>query len=134
MLIDAAGTPFLTDFGLALASDLESLTKSRNVLGTLPYMSPETLQVQPLDARADLWSLGVLLYEMLTGEMPFWANNAGELILQMLQRPPSQAVLVARPDCPPALGILVDQLLAKDRDHRPASAHAVMEALSDVLL
>lgn len=132
VLIATDGTPFLTDFGLALASDLESLTKSRDVLGTLPYICPETLRSQRADLRADMWSLGVLLYEMLVGELPFLSSSVGALIMEILQQPPHTELSAAREDCPPALVALVYQLLAKNPDDRPPTMHRVSTTLQSI--
>ena len=75
MLIDSEGRAKVTDFGIARELEQDGLTKTGRVLGTTDYVSPEQAMGQQVDARSDIYSLGILLYEMLTGEVPFKADN-----------------------------------------------------------
>ena len=115
----------LIDFGLA-GGETE-----RRSAGTLAFMAPEVIQRRPVDRRADLYAVGVALYQLLTGELPSGDRAGGDLVSWHLaaERPP---LAVARPDAPPDLAGLVDRLLARDPDDRPPSAGEVAAALVGV--
>ncbi len=126
------------DFGIAkfVAGDEESetLTRSGLVLGTPKYFSPEQAAAQPLDRRSDLYALGVILFEMLTGKAPFNAASAGSLAaLHLHEAPPPLPEVVAGRPIPPALRTLVAQLLEKQPAARPASAAEVEARLLSVM-
>jgi serine/threonine protein kinase len=126
----------ILDFGLSkLVSPGEeedsALTAQGAVLGTFRSMSPEQALGRELDERSDLFSLGVLLYELLTGRSPFRAASTGETLDRLLhQEPPPLARL--RPDLPPEVPELVTRLLAKDRDLRPRQATEVVRTLERI--
>jgi eukaryotic-like serine/threonine-protein kinase len=118
----------ILDFGIARMSDA-TLTAAHGMLGTVPYMAPEQVRGEEVDARVDLWALGVLLYEMLTGRRPF--EGAHEIaiahaIVHSDLVPPS----ALRPEIWPELDGLVMGLLARNPGRRPASAEAVVTALA----
>ncbi len=133
ILMDENGSPRVTDFGLAFSADLEELTASGIIMGTVPYMSPEALMGQDPDFRTDIWSLGVMFYEMLTGQRPFRGKGAGEIITKILQEPPNPELATLRPDCPPLLVDLVDSMLTKDGRRRISSMRQVGGALEALL-
>ena len=117
------------DFGIARLSDGVSLTQTASVLGTAPYMSPEQAMGQPADARSDIYSLGCVLYEMLTGKPPFLADVAAAVLHQHVRvapKPPS----ALNPDVPPVLDALVLEMLAKSPDDRPQTAADVRDRLA----
>jgi tetratricopeptide (TPR) repeat protein len=122
------GTAKLTDFGLA-RSVASRLTKEGIVAGSVFYMAPEMAMGQPFDGRADLYALGVMLYELLIGRLPFEADDPLAVISQHLHAPvvPPRA---RNSEIPPALDALVVQLLSKDPERRPASAAEVEAALA----
>lgn len=125
------GTPRLTDFGVARLGDATSVTKSGTLVGTIAYLSPEGCIGEELDARTDIWSFGIMLYEMLTGFRPFMDTNTAALITAILSRPVPPLDKL-RLDCPPALAHLVNRMLEKDREKRIGSARqvgAVLEAI-----
>ncbi len=124
VLIAEDGTPKLTDFGAAYIAGMERITTASAVMGTTEYLSPEALHGEELDARADIWSFGVLLFELLTGKPPFTQKSlAGTLHSITFAPPPDLEAL--RPDCPPALVDLVYRMLAKDPSQRIPSARQV---------
>src|ERR671926_1014596 len=103
VLITEDGRAVLTDFGLAWLLEGAHLTLTGGVIGTPEYMSPEQASGEGIDHRADVYALGVVLYEMLVGERPFVADTPIGVLLQHLQDP-APSVLDARPDLPPAVG------------------------------
>jgi TolB-like protein/Tfp pilus assembly protein PilF len=107
----------IVDFGLAKLAGELSLTKSGSSLGTPHYMSPEQARGDRVDGRTDLWSLGVVLFEMLAGRRPFRGENNTAVARAILDdEPPTLSEL--RPDAPPELGAIVAKVLAKDTDRR----------------
>jgi eukaryotic-like serine/threonine-protein kinase len=131
VLLDAAtGRARLTDFGLArvAAGAPDALTATGALFGTPGYMSPEQARGQPLDARSDLFSLGVVLYQMTTGELPFRGPDVLSVLTALaLDTPPAPAERNAL--VPPELSALVGRLLARDPAGRPATARAVADEL-----
>ncbi|HEX6898923.1 MAG TPA: protein kinase [Thermoanaerobaculia bacterium] len=129
VLLTPEGEAKIADFGIArrlFAGDGESgtLTQAGAVLGTPRAMSPEQVCGDPLDARSDLFSLGVLLYEVFGGRSPFQAVSGTETVRRILQhRPPALAGAI--PGVPPDLSELVEDLLEKDPDLRPRDAQEV---------
>ncbi|HSD86202.1 MAG TPA: serine/threonine-protein kinase, partial [Kofleriaceae bacterium] len=114
----------LLDFGLAKLAGRGTegapigTTKSGIVVGTPAYMSPEQARGKSVDARTDIYALGILAYKMLTGALPFKADNAMDLIVQQLNAPPPQPIKLA-PKTPAALSKLVVQMMAKAPEARP---------------
>jgi len=121
--VGADGRAKLIDFGAVV-----SMGVAKEVVGTPPFMAPEVLSMQALDARADLFSLGALGYALLTGRHAFPARRLSDLRDVWRSRPVAAGRLV--PDLPPALDALIAQLLTLDRNGRPRTAGEVMERLS----
>jgi len=122
LLLTHAGTVKIMDFGIAkLADDQLHLTRTGTTLGTLAYMSPEQLLADEVDHRADLWSLGVVLYEMLAGAPPFQRDRDAAVLYEILnaEMPPLQPRCA---DVPAPLEALIRRLLHKDPAKRPATA------------
>jgi eukaryotic-like serine/threonine-protein kinase len=128
IMVTADGQAKVLDFGIARALDSHSLTQTATVLGTSSYMSPEQALGQPVDARSDIYSLGCVLYEMLTGEPPFVADVSAAVLHQHVRVEPKPA-RERNPDIPPALNDLVMQMLAKDPQDRPQTAAEVRDRL-----
>jgi serine/threonine-protein kinase len=118
------------DFGIARTTEAVTLTQTASVLGTAPYMSPEQAMGQQADARSDIYSLGCVLYEMLTGKPPFMADVAAAVLHQHV-RVQAESPRELNPAVPPALDGLVLQMLAKDPGDRPQTAGEVRDRLAD---
>ena len=134
MVADASQIKIL-DFGLAkrlrTSFGETSLTAEGSVLGTVTAMSPEQATGHPVDHRSDLFSLGIMLYEMVTGALPFKADNTVQTLIRICSRK-HKPVLDLNPTVPSALVELIDRLLEKDPDKRLQSAAEVLEALDPV--
>lgn len=123
----------LTDFGLARVADgLSELSANGRVFGTPSFMSPEQVIGGPIDARSDLYSLGVVIYAMFLGRSPFLGGHVVEVARRVCDHRPDDLDEVA-PDCPPALSAIAMRLLEKRPDDRFPSATALMEALRPLL-
>ncbi len=129
--LSADGAAELGDFGLALAVDLSRLTQAGMMVGTVTYMPPEQAMGGKVTAKADLYSLGAMLYEMVTGRPPFVGDDSIAIIGQHINTPPVSPTW-HRADLPPALETLILQLLEKDPEKRPESAAVVLQALEAI--
>jgi tetratricopeptide (TPR) repeat protein len=129
--LGADGTAKIGDFGLALAVDLSRLTQAGMMVGTVTYMPPEQAMGGKVTAKVDLYSLGAMLYEMVTGRPPFVGDDSVAIIGQHINTPPVSPTW-HRADLPPALETLILQLLEKDPEKRPESAAVVLQALEAV--
>lgn len=129
LLIEPGGRVKLTDFGVARIQDSGEATRTQgSMVGTLKYMAPEQVQGQKIDSRADLFSVGVVLYQLLTDKRPFDGDNDFSIIHQIIGHhppPPSSA----NPRLPPALDAVVARALAKTREERFATARDFAVAL-----
>jgi eukaryotic-like serine/threonine-protein kinase len=129
VLISYAGEIKLTDFGVARAMRSDAEPLSTTIKGKLCYMSPEQARGQLLDGRSDLFSLGVVCYELLSGRRPFDGQTDAETLLRVTagQHTP---LLELAPDVPPGLALAVERLLCRDREQRFSSADACIDALA----
>jgi tetratricopeptide (TPR) repeat protein len=118
------GTVKVLDFGLAKIRDV-SLTRSHSTLGTIGYVSPEQIRGDQVDARTDLWSIGVMLHEMLTGALPFRGEHEIAIVHGILHREPSRPSALT-PSLSRQLDDLIAALLQKDAGDRYASADALL--------
>jgi TolB-like protein/Tfp pilus assembly protein PilF len=142
VMIDAEGRVKILDFGLAKLRQTgvedglsqlstQAMTQGGMVLGTVPYMSPEQVQGLPVDHRTDLFSFGILLYELLTGRRPFGGASAAAIAGSLMRDTPSPVAEI-RPDVPQALSEIVERCLAKDPDERFQCAADVRDALREL--
>ncbi|MBD3299117.1 MAG: protein kinase, partial [candidate division Zixibacteria bacterium] len=131
ILIDENNRARLTDFGLAKLKESSGLTGRGTAVGTVGYMSPEQAQGLEVDARSDVFSLGVLLYELFTGEKPFVAEHAAAALYAIVHETPTP-VRELNPDIPEPLAAVVARALAKDPSDRYPDARAVESELRTI--
>jgi serine/threonine protein kinase len=129
ILIDQDERIYLTDFGLArIATNSESTMSQDMIIGSPQYVSPEQAKSEPVDARTDVYSFGIVIYEMLTGRVPFQSDTPYSTILAQINTPPPQP-RVLNPAIPPAVEQVLLKALAKDRHARYASIREMLNAL-----
>ena len=128
VLLAEDGEPKVTDFGIARSLDVEGVTQSGTVVGTSNYIAPEQATGQPVDVRTDVYSLGAVLFELLTGDVPFEGDSFVAVAMQHLHQP-APSVLDRRGDVPSRLALAVDRALEKD----PADRFASMDELAKEL-
>ncbi len=132
VLIDEEGAAKVTDFGIARTLHQEGLTADGRVLGTTDYVSPEQALGRPVTGQTDLYSLGIVLFEMLTGDVPFKGENQIAVAMKHV-REDLPDIQERRHDVSAALAAVLDRATAKDLEHRYPDATAMITDLEDVL-
>ena len=133
VLLNGEGEAKVTDFGIARSLDVEQgMTQTGTVLGTSNYIAPEQASGRPVDAHTDVYSLGVVLHELLTGEVPFPGDNFVAVAMKHINEPPPD-LLEKRPDVPLRVAAIVDRALQKDPADRFPSMHAFAAELDAAL-
>lgn len=126
ILFDETGAAYLSDFGIARITGLgagQSLTRTGLAIGTAAYMSPEQALGKPIDGRADIYSLGVVIFEMLSGDIPYKADSSLQQAMQHVNAP-IPSIRARRPNLPPAVEGVINRALAKDPAGRYQTAAA----------
>lgn len=131
ILLAEDGTPRLTDFGLARLGGLPGLTETGSILGTFQYLSPEVVENQDPDERSDIWSFGIILFEMIAGRRPFNGETPFEIIWA-IKNQPLPAIEKLRSGVPPSLADLLKRMLRKDRPARVSSVRQVGAELEKI--
>lgn len=127
ILVTGDGRARILDFGVAKVAG-QTPTRASGITGTLPYMSPEQTRGEEMDGRSDIWSLGVALYEMLTGRRPFPADTA-EALIQRIREDPPPPLRELSPEVPERVAQIVQRCLEKDPDRRFPDAESLRRAL-----
>jgi eukaryotic-like serine/threonine-protein kinase len=128
VLIDDEGRARVADFGIARGGENSDITATGSVMGTAQYLSPEQAQGKETTPRSDIYSIGVILYEALTGRVPFHGESAVAVALKQVSETPRRPSAI-NPEVPPALDAVVMRALAKDPDARFRDADAFLKAL-----
>jgi serine/threonine-protein kinase len=132
MMLTPQGVVKLMDFGIARPGNEAGMTITGTTLGSLNYMSPEQVKGESVDARSDLYSVGLSLYEIVTGRLPFRGDSGYSLMVAQLQQAPEPPI-VLRPDLPKPLNDIILMVLAKEPEKRFQSATAFRNALKSAL-
>ena len=129
LLVSDSDVVKLADFGIARATDQSSITQVGSVLGTAAYLAPEQARGEEAGPRADLYSLGVVAYQLMTGRLPYEASSLSELALNQQREPPA-SVDELNPRVPPELADAISSALALDQEDRPDTAMVLAEAIA----
>ncbi len=132
IMFTGKGSPRLMDFGVAHLDSATPMTVPGTVLGTLAYVAPEIVMGNKADYRADVWSLGMTMYKMLIGELPFGGKTPAVAIAEILTKPLPDLILL-RPDTPPRLAGLVTMMLQKEPSQRIDSMARVKNQLKGIM-
>ncbi len=127
ILLDKAGQPYLADFGVARI-ETSTLTQAGTTVGTLSYMSPEQVKGEVVDNRSDIFALGVILYELLSGKKPFAGDNLSTIVYKIVHEPPPRLSEIKK-DLPGAYEAVIQKALAKNREDRYQSCRELVSAL-----
>lgn len=128
IMLNKSGEIKVTDFGIAKLPNASALTVAEKAIGTVYYISPEQASGKPTDFRADLYSVGILLYEMATGRLPFVHENALNVAMMQVNNIPVEPIKVT-PDIPEGLNQIILKAMEKDPSARFPSAHSMLKAL-----
>jgi Serine/threonine protein kinase len=131
ILFDQYGDPYISDFGIAkIAANQTNVTGSA-IMGTPAYMSPEQAQGEGIDGRSDIYGLGVILFELLTGTQPYHGDTPMSVVVKHITDPVPH-ILDVKPDLPPAIEAVIEKAMAKNRDERFSTVKEMTEALEMV--
>ena len=133
ILFDQYGEPYISDFGIAKIAATQTNVTGSAIVGTPAYMSPEQAQGEGIDGRSDIYGLGVILFELLTGQQPYHGDTPMSVVVKHITDPVPR-ILDVMPDLPPAIEAVIDKAMAKDRDARFPTVKALSDALNAVAL
>jgi serine/threonine-protein kinase len=132
LFVTATGTVKVLDFGVAKSQDALARTHTGALKGKYAYMSPEQVIGNPVDRRADVFSLGVVLFELMTAQRLFWRDSEYKMF-QAIVEDPVPSLLDVRPGLPPKVGQVADRALSRDPDQRYRTANEMAEAIDDAV-
>jgi serine/threonine protein kinase len=131
ILFDQYNDPYVSDFGIAKLAEAQTNVTGSAIVGTPAYMSPEQAQGEGIDGRSDIYGLGVILFEMLTGQQPYHGDTPMSVVVKHITDPVPH-ILDIKPDLPGALETVIEKAMAKDRNARFQTVKALAEALDAV--
>jgi serine/threonine-protein kinase len=132
ILFDRAGEPYVSDFGIAKITQTQAATVTGGaIIGTPAYMSPEQAQGEQVDGRSDIYALGVILYEMLSGVQPYQATTPMAVVVKHITDPIPH-ILDSNPNLPADIEPVIEKAMAKSRDHRFSTAVELADAITEV--
>ncbi len=130
ILFDGNGDPFISDFGVAKITDSSTNMTGSGIIGTPAYMSPEQAQGEPVDARSDIYGLGVIIFQMLSGHQPYEATTPMGVAVKHITDPVPD-ILAVNPELPPATDKIIKTAMAKDKEQRYPTATELSRALHE---
>jgi len=131
IMVTDSGQAKIMDFGLARMAEQTMLTQEGTAMGTVAYMSPEQTQGKAVDQRTDIWSFGVVLYEMLTGDLPFKGEHE-QAVVYAIRKDKHKPVTDARPEIPVSIGQVVDKALEKNPENRYQQIDELLDDLKSI--
>ena len=131
ILFDQFNEPYISDFGIAKLSESQANVTGSAIVGTPAYMSPEQAQGETIDGRSDIYGLGIILFEMLTGQQPYHGDTPMSVVVKQITDPVPH-ILDVKPDLNPDIEIIIEKAMAKDRNERFQDVKSLADALNAV--
>ena len=131
ILFDQFNEPYISDFGIAKLSESQTNVTGSAIVGTPAYMSPEQAQGEGIDGRSDIYGLGVILFELLTGQQPYHGDTPMSVVVKHITDPVPH-ILDVKPDLPPDTEVIIEKAMAKDRNERFQNVRSLAEALTSL--
>ncbi len=131
ILFDQFNEPYISDFGIAKLSESQTNVTGSAIVGTPAYMSPEQAQGEGIDGRSDIYGLGVILFELLTGQQPYHGDTPMSVVVKHITDPVPH-ILDVKPDLPPDIEVIIEKAMAKDRNERFQDVKSLANALNAV--
>jgi tRNA A-37 threonylcarbamoyl transferase component Bud32 len=131
ILFDQFNEPYISDFGIAKLSESQANVTGSAIVGTPAYMSPEQAQGESIDGRSDIYGLGIILFELLTGQQPYHGDTPMSVVVKQITDPVPH-ILDFKPDLPSDIEIIIEKAMAKDRNERFQNVKSLADALSAV--
>ena len=131
ILFDQFNEPYISDFGIAKLNESQTNVTGSAIVGTPAYMSPEQAQGEGIDGRSDIYGLGVILFELLTGQQPYHGDTPMSVVVKHITDPVPH-ILDVKPDLPPDIELIIEKAMAKDRNERFQNVRSMADALSKV--
>jgi serine/threonine protein kinase len=131
ILFDQFNEPFVSDFGIAKLTEAQTNVTGSSIIGTPAYMSPEQAQGESIDGRSDIYALGVILFEMLTGQQPYHGDTPISVVVKQITNPIPH-IRVIKPDLPADMDVIIDKAMAKNRNDRFQDVKSLANALNAV--